>query len=244
MRIAIVDDQAEDRNYLLLNIYRWAEENGVPLIPSPALFEGEDALLENFNKDQYDVVFLDIYMDGMIGINVARKIREMDKICRIVFITVSSEFAVESYDVASSYYIVKPYSYEKLTAAFARCGTLLLEKEQAIYVPSRYGEERLVLHEISYAEYNRRRIQVYFKDGKKIMISMGWNAFAELLMKYPYFCDCMKGILVNFEAVEKLTEDSFLIEGGVKIPISRLKYKNVREKFFEWSFAQARGDPV
>ena len=71
-----------------------------------------------------------------------------------------------------------------------------------------------------------------------------WLPFAALLLAFPYFCDCMKGMLVNFESVEKLTPDSFILSGGIQLPISRLKYRDVREKFFDWSFAQARGGSV
>lgn len=244
MRIAIVDDRSDDRKRLLDSVNRWAANNGVPLTPLPATFESGEALLSGFAKDQYDVIFLDIYMDGMTGMETARAIREVDRVVRIIFITTSTEFAVDSYEVDSSYYLVKPYSDEKLAVAFERCGTALLEKEQSILVPGQHGDERLVLHKIAYAEYNRRRIYVYLIDGTQTVVLMGWNAFADMLIKYPYFCDCMKGMLVNFEAVEKLTADSFILSGGTQLPISRLKYRAVREKFFDWSFAQARGGSV
>lgn len=244
MRIAIVDDRADDRAKLDASVRRWAELNGVPLTPPPALFESGEAFMSVFLKDMYDVVFLDIYMDGITGMDVARNIRKVDRTVRIIFITTSTEFAVDSYDVDSSYYMVKPYSDEKLAIAFERCGTLLIEKEQSIWLPGAHGKERLVLHNVEYAEYNRRRICVYLMDGGQMTVSMNWNEFAEQMLVYPYFCDCMKGMLVNFEAVEKLTDDSFIMKGGARLPISRLKYRSVREKFFDWSFAQARGGAV
>ncbi len=244
MRIAIVEDRAEDRARLLSGIRGWADQSGVPLTPQPELFECAEALLTSFESGQYDVIFLDVYMDGMTGMEAARRIREKDKSCRIVFTTTSTEFAVDSYEVDSSYYLVKPYSDEKLAAAFARCGGALLERERFIRVPGQRGEERLVLHKIAYTEYERRRIHVHFKDGSDTWVSMGQNDFSSLLLEYRWFCDCIKGILVSFEAVEKLTEDSFLLKSGTVIPISRLKYKDVREKFFDWSFANVRGEQL
>ncbi len=242
MRIAIVDDRAEDRARLLSGVNRWAEKNGVPLTPLPEIYECAEALLTKFEIGKFDLIFLDIYMDGMTGMDAARKIREMDKVCRIVFTTTSTEFAVDSYEVDSSYYLVKPYSDEKLAAAFARCGGTLLERERFIRVPGLYGEEKLVLHKISYTEYERRRIHVHFMDGADTWVCMGQTEFTALLSEYPWFCDCIKGMLVSFEAVEKLTEDNFLLKSGERIPISRLKYKDVREKFFDWSFARVRGE--
>lgn len=244
MRIAIVDDRADDRNRLLTGVERWAEKNGVPLTPPPAVYESAEAFLDMFETGQYDLIFLDIYMTGMTGMDAARKIRETDRTCRIVFTTTSTEFAVDSYEVDSSYYLVKPYSDEKLAAAFARCGGVLLERERFIRVPGLYGEERLVLHRIAYTEYEKRKIHVYFMDGTDTWVCMGQNEFVALLSEYYWFCDCIKGMLVSFEAVEKLTEDSFILKSGTVIPISRLKYKDVRERFFDWSFANVRGETL
>ncbi len=244
MRIAIVDDRAEDRSRLLSGVNRWIEKNGVPLDPPPEIYECAEALLKEFEPGRFDLIFLDIYMDGMTGMDAARKIRETDKTCRIVFTTTSRDYAVDSYEVDSSYYLVKPYDDEKLSAAFARCGGTLLEQERFICVPGLYGEEKLVLHQIAYTEYERRsrRIHVHFKDGTGTWVAMGQNEFSAQLLEHPWFCDCFKGVLVSFEMVEKLTEDSFLLKGGERVPISRLKYKDVRERFFDWSFARVRGE--
>lgn len=238
MRIAIVDDAAEDLKALEAGVRRWAEEKGIPLIPPPALFENGEALLDDFARDTYDVIFLDIFMDGIGGMEVARRIRETDSVCRLVFTTASPEFAVESYEVDSSYYLVKPFGSEKLAAALDRCGAAFLERMQSIAVPD---GERLLLHQIAYTEFVSRKVLVHFKDGGQRAINMKQSDFSVLLLQYPYFCDCMKGILVNFEAVEKLTEDSFLLYGGQRAPISRLKYRAVREQFLDYTYTLARG---
>ena len=105
MRIAIIDDLLTALEYLRSNICRWADEHAVPLIPGPALFENGETFLEQFWKDRYDIIFLDIFMEGMNGMDTARRIRECDDACRLVFTTTSAEYAVDSYEVDSSYYL-------------------------------------------------------------------------------------------------------------------------------------------
>ena len=62
-----------------------------------------------------------------------------------------------------------------------------------------------------------------------------------LLLAYPYFCDCMRGVLVNLEQVESLTARHFLLSDGTSVPVSRLKYKEVREKYLSFAYARMRG---
>ncbi len=241
MRIAIADDLASDRDFLCKGVHQWAAENNVPLVPDIAVFESGEALLKEFNENKFDLIILDIYMGGMTGMETAHKIRETDSTCRLIFATTSTEFAVDSYEVDSSYYLVKPYTYEKLAIALNRCGANQLEQGQYIDIPGKHGDEKLLLHSIAYTEYSNRRILVHLKDGNEQLVAMNHGDFSNALLPYSYFCDCMKGILVNFEAVDKLLSDCFLLHGGDQVPISRLKYKEVREKFLDYTYAKARG---
>lgn len=240
MRIAIAEDKPDDGNRLFSDLSRWMAENNIPLIPPPALYESGEALLEHFAPKKYDIIFLDIFMAGINGMETARCIRETDHACRLVFITTTTEYAVDSYDVDSSWYLVKPYSYEKLSQALARCGADFLEQNQYVTVPGKQGEQKLLLHQIVWTEYINRQICVHLENGEELYIRMRQSEFAALLLAYPYFCDCMKGILVNLDFVEKLDEHCFLLKSGRMLPISRLKYRDVREKYLDYSFAKVR----
>ena len=79
------------------------------------------------------------------------------------------------------------------------------------------------------------------RDRSQHEISMSQRDFSTLLLSYPWFCDCIKGVLVNLEDVDKLLEDRFLMKSGASIPISRLKYRDVREQYIRYSYNQVRG---
>lgn len=244
MRIAIVDDLTDDLKALECDITRWAQENRIALAPPPALFDSGEAFLEKFQKGLYDIIFLDIYMNGITGMDTARHIRTLDQDCRLIFITSTIEFAVDSYEVDSSYYLVKPYPYEKLCQALMRCSASLLENSQSLLVPVKNGSVRLFLHSISYTECINRKILVHQKDGTELTITVSQKKLAEALLAYPYFCDCYRGILVNLESVSRLLSDGFLLDSGQTIPISRLKYREVREQFLQFSYAVTRGGMI
>ncbi len=240
MRIAMVDDQQTDLEYLKSGIARWERQHGISPLSVPVCFDSGEAFLMDFQKGSYDIIFLDIYMKELTGMETARRIRETDPDCHLVFTTSAIEFAAESYEVSSAFYLVKPYPYEKLSLALDRCNAAFLEERQSITVPGEKGDIRILLHSVLYTECVRRRIIVHCQDGSELTVFMSLKNWAEQLKDFSYFCDCMRGIFVNLEAVEKLKEDCFLLNNGQIIPISRLKYRDVREQFLQFSYDTAR----
>ena len=240
MRIAVVDDVPADREQLAADIVCWVQEQGLPMEEAPALFSNGEALLENFVSGQYSVIFLDIYMDGLSGMETARRIRALDTACRLIFVTSSPDFAVESYEIAAAWYLVKPYSREMLGRALERCNMVRLEQERFLELPGPGGPQRLLLHHIAWTEYENRHVRVHFKNGGETCVLLSQGKLAGLLLRETFFCDCIKGILVNFEAVDKLLPDRFLLKTGQSIPVSRLKYREIRDRFFAYSYERAR----
>ena len=173
----------------------------------------------------------------------AQKLRALDASCRIVFVTTSPDFAVDSYDVNAAFYLLKPVTMERVSKALERCHLSAAEAEVSVLVPCQGTELRLPLHQISYTEYLKRRILVHMRDRSQHEISMNQRDFSALLLSYPWFCDCIKGVLVNLEDVDKLLEDRFLMKSGASIPISRLKYRDVREQYIQYSYHLVRGGP-
>lgn len=240
MRIAVVDDMPADREQLAADVVCWIREQGLPLEEEPVLLDSGEALLEGFAPGQYSLIFLDVYMDGISGMETARRVRALDAACQLIFVTTSPDFAVESYEIAATWYLLKPYSQETLGRALARCDMFRLEQERFVELPGPNGSQRLLLHHIAWTEYENRHVRVHFRDGRETQVFLSQGKFSELLLRNPLFCDCMKGVLVNFEAVDRLLPDCFLLKNGQSIPISRLKYREIRDRFFAYSYERVR----
>ena len=113
MKIAVVDDFQKDRDYLAIVLESYMKEQGID--GSVYGYPGGEEFLEAFNKSgRFDIVFLDIYMNGMDGMSVAKQLRQKDAECRLVFVTSSDSFAVEGYKVRAFRYLVKPYEKKEL----------------------------------------------------------------------------------------------------------------------------------
>ena len=106
LRLAICDDRTEDRERLCRLLKEYGQYNNLELTVDQ-WSTGEDFLL-SFAPGRYQLVFLDIYMKQINGVETARTIREQDEDCAIVFVTTSPEHAVEGFSVNALHYLLKP----------------------------------------------------------------------------------------------------------------------------------------
>ena len=131
MQIAIIDDLKSDRDLLKMFLKQYIVQ--LEIFSTSQEFETVTSFLSQFRADSYSLIFMDIYMDELSGVDAARKIYQIDKKCRIIFLTSSLTHAVESYEVNAAYYLVKPVTFERLSLALnTSCSSLFHQKENLI----------------------------------------------------------------------------------------------------------------
>ncbi len=231
MRVALVDDTPEE----LQMISRIIEEE----LPQAELFtfaNGEN-FLKNWENNSYDLILLDIYMDELLGVDVARKVRETDLDVRIVFCTTSNEFASESYEVGANYYLQKPVS----AISFQRMLKMICledyEKNRFITLPD---GQKIVLRNITYSEYYNHSIIIHSKKRADLQTRMSQTDWERLLSEYQFLYPCSKGIVVNFYEVERHEDGMFFLKNDEMVPISRRKAKDALEAFAHFRFEEMR----
>lgn len=183
MKIAIVDDIKDEAERLSDLVAHYLSTHGL-FCDQTDLFASGEAFLEHFEPGRYDIIFLDIYMSGMTGMETARRIREQDTNCSLLFVTTSPDFAIDSYDVNATYYLLKPVNEAQVTRALDRCNMDRIERDRYVMVPSQGKNVRLFLHSIAYTEYANRRIMVYMKDGGTMEVNLSQKDFQQLLLPY------------------------------------------------------------
>jgi len=99
-------------------------------------------------------------MKSSQGIDIAKKIREFDKECKIIFITSSKEHAIDSYDVGAVYYILKPVSKEKLSTDIKAAIDALHKENKQIVITNQKGTYRITYKDILYAESKVRVVNM------------------------------------------------------------------------------------
>ena len=107
-KVAIVEDSIKDFTLLKSYLEQYEKENNIEF--NIQCFENGIRFLDKFSAN-YDIIFMDIDMPYMNGLEVSKKIREIDKTVVLIFVTNLSQYAVNGYEVEALDYIVKPISY-------------------------------------------------------------------------------------------------------------------------------------
>ncbi len=196
-------------------------------------FSSGEGFLADFSQGKYDVVILDIFMDGLSGIEVARRIRMIDKDVALAFCTSSNEFAGETYEVEAKYYLNKPISQEKVTAMLNRLNLANLERRRAITLPDGC---RVPLRKIIYTEYNNHKVTFHFRQLPPRSFYMTQGEAEAMLLAHRGFFVVNKGCIVNLAQVKELSDGAFVMENGDIVPISRRRLKEVEGEFTRYQF--------
>ncbi len=233
MRVAIVDDSISDRNILTTLLPGCLSEIGFQVACLDCYLNGND-FLKTFHPGQYDIIFLDIYMTGLNGIETARSIRESDTAAKIIFITTSNDFAAESYSVRADYYFLKPYTREQLLQVLNTIHLQELEQQRLLLLPD---QSYVPVHSILYTYYHGHYETLCLTDKREIRIRTSHTEFSELLQPFVYFISCNKGMIVNMEHVQALTPDAFLLPDNICVPISRRRYPAIQAAYSDFLIA-------
>ena len=110
LRIATVDDNPADLKEIRMCLSHYFQKRSgqTPIDYTISAYTSGPSFLENFEKGDYDLILLDIYMPRMTGMQVAEEIRAIDEDAWIIFLTTSRDHALESYNVFASGYVLKP----------------------------------------------------------------------------------------------------------------------------------------
>lgn len=168
-----------------------------------------------------DILILDIQMDSLNGIELARKIRKLNENNIIIFSTNYLEYALQGYEVSAFRYLKKPVSYEQFSKVLTEAVEQHLKSAQAsIVLRCGYQTEQLRIADIMYCETEMGHVKVSLQDGTAVLANTGISALENELQDHHFF-RCHKGCLVNLRYVKQPMKTDVMMKNGVLIPVSK-----------------------
>jgi DNA-binding LytR/AlgR family response regulator len=222
--IAIVEDEEIDRKLIISFIERYQKETE----KSFKVTEFKNAI--NFLTEYspvFDIVFIDIQMPHMNGMEAAEKLREIDSAVPIVFITNMATYAVKGYSVNAVDFVVKPITYINFSVMLKKVLRLVDNLDESIILKCTVGKVKLRIDEISYLDVFNHQTYYHTDNGEYIV----WESLKEQEEKLPQdrFAKCNNYCLVNLKYVDGVTEGEVKI-GDKIFPVSRSKKKEFTDK--------------
>lgn len=193
---------------------------------------GEELLDMDKLVEDFDIIFLDIEMDGLNGIETAGEIRKTNNRAIIVFITGFKDYALEAYELNTFHYLLKPISQEKISELMTNIIRRIDEirayqdTEKIFTIKTKSKIIQLPYNEIYYFEKILRRIKVIYFEGDTTYTGTISTLLEEI--DNNYFIRCHQGFIVNRYKISKYKNDSIYLRDIDKIiPVSRSNKENV-----------------
>ena len=209
-------------------------------------FTNGDDLLRHIEKyGGFDLLILDIIIPGMNGIELATEIRSKNISCKIIFLTSSPEFAVNSYSVDAFYYMLKPFSENELYSLLNKVLFLLeKEKENSIIIKETGKLTRIKFHTIQYVESLKHNIYFHLSSDDVLCCYRNISEFSIILTLNKEFIKCHKSFIVNMNYVTSITNNAFIMCNKAVIPISRQIYHKVKNSYIDYFFNKGDGSDL
>lgn len=185
-------------------------------------YQSGEALLEDLAKGSHlDILFLDICMRGLNGIETAEEIRTWNDDLPILFLTSSPQFAVASYRVQAQDYLLKPVAQSDLFQSLDRQIHRLSQSEPHISFQTTNGISQIPLAQIAYMEAANRKLFLVQSNGVILENRDTIQNMAVLLEKHPHFVHPHRSYVVNLLHVKTMDKNGFQMFSGASIPVAR-----------------------
>ena len=231
MRIGICDDNENDLKAMAELFRHMAPDHRIDLFSDSAelLSAVSDGVI-------YHLLFLDIIMPGMNGMELARQIRQISPKTKIVFLTDSAAYALEAFSVRALHYIKKPMTETELLDCLERLNDTRRSRRKVHILSSSGIQHMLFADDIQYAESDAHYWMLHLEDGNTVKARMTQAEIEAALG--DSFISVSRGLVVNAEFIRKIGSRSCVLKDGREILLSRKKRDIIHDAYGEYVFSQ------
>ena len=226
MNIAIVDDEIFIREQIRSLIKRRKPDCRTEIFTT-----GEELL----EAGQYfNLIFLDIQMEGINGIETARILRKQHEDAVLVFITGIREYVFEAFDVSAFHYLLKPIEEQKFMDVFDRAVKEAVkqrgQKQEQLFIRTKNRNFTIKQNSILYIENRAKKVEIHTIDAEEIIEI--YATMEEMHQKLgESFYRCHRGYLVNMAHITGYSGDSISLSNGEKVYLSKKKHSEFVKEY-------------
>lgn len=234
MKIAICDDEVAVSEVTKSLLQQWAIHQSISL--SVHCYENGDDLILAQKSECFDLIFLDVLMPLLNGIDTAKELRRQNQNVPIIFLTSSKEFAFDSYEVKALQYLLKPVSPNQLWSIMDDFIALIKNQKEIFVARTSDGFCKIALEDTNYLEAQNKSVLVFPHNGTSIETAELFSRCEEIFTLEQGFFRCHRSYIINLNFVNQFTKNSVTMTNGVTLPISRNRSLAFKEAYFTYMF--------
>ena len=229
MKIAICEDEMICTDILETHIRKWATDNGIWV--EVFTYESAEQFLFYLNENaETDLLFLDIKLSGINGVELAKKLRGMKHTMQIVFTTDTEKYVYEGYNVAALNYLVKPVNKEALAESIGR----IFREQDSLFIEADGTLKNFRYADIEYVEASANYVVMKVAGSDKTTRLRA--TLSETLKKLgnDRFARCHKGYLVNLGHIHEVRTNHIVLHNGDTVPLGRQYRTELQKNILEY----------
>lgn len=230
INVAIVEDDIEAQKKLKAFLQRYQEFQDAEFRVT-CFSNGLDFLDEY--KPTFDIIFMDILMPHMDGMETAKKLRRVDDKVSIIFITTMAQYAIRGYEVGAIDFIVKPVTYQNFAAKLKKAlSKLPKDKEKKIWINVDGILKYVSAKDLTYVEVVGHNLSFHLASGE-VMTTRGKLAAVEESLLEENFYMIHKSLLVNLDYVKEVKQNSVIVHKD-ELTLSRARKKDFMQRLADF----------
>lgn len=236
INIAICDDNKEVKNKIVEVLNKFFVMNNIKF--RYHLFENYKELMKGYKEEKYNAVILDVAVKNGDGIEIAKELKKTDKSLEVIFISESQEYVFDAFDIDAFNYLLKPIDSEKLIKVVDKLVDKLglLKNSSKYYVVKKSSSTRLInIRDIIFISVKNRIITIHCKNENISFYGKIEDVLEEINKLSSFeFIKTHRSYIINPFFVKKIEKITITLDGDIKIPVSRVKFKEIESEIYKY----------
>ena len=234
LKIAICDDEKEfcDSAERMLKLYM--EEKGVSF--QADVFNVPSELAQMTEKGTiYDIYLLDIYMPGVTGMSIATELRNRDIKSPIIFLTSSTDHALEAFGVDATHYLLKPYTKDSFYVGMDKAmQSIASHKNDSVILKVDNDYRSILVSNLICCEAEDKYQRLYLENGERLLIRISGTELYKLLSEFDSFYHCGRAHIINLNHISRVTQSGAEFKNGMQLNLPHTVLAGLRSAFFDY----------
>lgn len=235
MNIAVVEDNSQEADMLVCCLEEYGRKQNCDLTIS--CYPNGEEFLVSFDKIDYTAVFLDIFLEKMDGMEVARQLWKYNPQCQIIFLTSSREHIWQAFQVHCFDYIdKKEFNSQKIFDVMTDLERKLPSINQYLEFTCGNHSVRIPMRKIQHVISDNNYTVFGMEDGTEYRYRIPFGNILEMVDQVDYFLNCNRGILLNMNDIVKEETDVYVMKNGQRFPIRRFDRLLIKNEYHQYQF--------